>query len=96
MTMNKFTPEEFEDKFTFPFYSNGCYIIPIQTTTMKDGKISSVWMWVVSDTSEDIFCQGEPVEINLQSETEEGLVKKPEPIVEIEEEDYVHNDDDWK
>ena len=52
-------------------------------------------MWAVSNDDDTVFYDGQPIDINLYSETIEGLVKEPEPEPEIEEEEYVHNDDDW-
>ena len=85
----------FEDKHPFDFYSNGCHITPIQVLATIGGENKTVWMWAVSNDDDTVFYDGQPIDINLYSETIEGLVKEPEPEPEIEEEEYVHNDDDW-
>ena len=84
--------DSFQDKYPFDFYSNGCHLTPIQVEMA--GKM--VWIWAVSNNDDDVYYQGEPMEINLSAETQEGLVKEVEPEPVVEEEEYIHNDNDWK
>ena len=68
--------ETFESKHPFPFYSNGCHISPIQILAKINGENKTVWMWAVSNDDDTVYYNGNPIEINLYSETECGLVKE--------------------